>query len=140
MKTSEAYPGNFLKAADLNGQNVTVTIQAVTLEELGQGRDAESKLILAFAGKDKKLICNKTNCRTIEKLYGDETDEWIGKKITIGPREVEFQGDMVWAIRVSLTKPGAPAAAKPATKPIRPEPGAAAEQEGRLPEDENVPF
>lgn len=138
MKLNEAYPGNFLKAADLNGQSVTVTIQSVTLEELGKGRDAESKLIIAFAGKDKKLICNKTNARTIEKLYGDETDNWVGKRITIAPREVEFQGDMVWAIRVSLQNPGAPQApAKPTTRQqSRPAPRPELEPE----HDPDVPF
>jgi len=107
MKLNEAFPSNFLKAADLNGQSVTVTIETVTLEELGQGRDKEQKLCISFRGKEKKLICNKTNAGTISKMYGDDTDAWIGQRITIAPREVEFQGDMVWAIRVSLAKPAA---------------------------------
>lgn len=115
MKLNEAFPSNYLKAADLNGHNVTVTIVSVELVELGQGRDKETKLLIAFRGKDKQLVCNKTNANTIAKLYGDDTDSWIGQKITIGPREVEFQGDMVQAIRVSIQKPaGAPAAVKPA--------------------------
>lgn len=105
MKISEAFPSNFLKADDLNGKNVTVTIQDATLEEIGQGHNKERKLILAFHGKEKKLVLNKTNAGTIAKLYGDDTEGWIGQKITICPREVEFQGEMVLAIRVSLQKP-----------------------------------
>jgi len=140
MKTSIAFPSNYLKAEDLNGKEVTVTIDNVELVELGQGRDKESKLLITFVGKTKGLLVNKTNARTIEKLYGDETDEWIGKRIIIGPKEVEFGAEMVWAIRVSLKAPGKPAAA-PAKSAPKPEPGPAAEQEGRVPyEDESVPF
>lgn len=113
MKLSQAFPSNFLKAEDLGGKSVTLTIQSVEMEEMGQGRDKENKLVIQFAKTDKKLICNKTNAKTIEKLYGDDTDAWVGQRITISPREVEFQGNMVWAIRVSLTKP---VAAVPITK------------------------
>ena len=120
MKLNEAFPSNFLKAADLNGQSVTVTIDNVTSEELGQGRDKEQKLCIAFRGKEKKLICNKTNAGTIAKIYGDDTDAWIGQRITIAPREVEFQGAMVWAIRVSLAKPGTPAPAPTTARAAQP--------------------
>ena len=106
MKTSQAFPSDYLKASDLNGKEVKVRIESVELVDMGQGRDKESKLLIKFAGKQKGLVCNKTNAGTIEKLYGDETNNWIGKEITLAPREVEFQGEMVWAIRVSLQKPG----------------------------------
>lgn len=147
MKLSQAFPSNYITAADLNGHDVTVTISKVAMERLGQGREAEDKLLINFVGKEKGLICNKTNAKTIAKLWGDDTDSWIGKPITIGPREVEFQGDMVWAIRVSLKTPQqAPVATthgilgKPANRPAaEPERSHAAEQaieEG----DVEVPF
>jgi len=120
MKLSDAFQSNFLKASDLAGKTVTVTIESVDMEELGKGRDKEAKLIIGFVGKAKKLVCNKTNAGTIAKLYGDETDNWLGKPITIAAREVEFQGDMVWAIRVSLQKPGTfKQAAAPAPAPAQ---------------------
>ena len=141
MKLSEAFPSSFIKADDLNGKSVTVEISAVELTELGQGRDKETKLLVSFKGKEKKMVCNKTNASTISELYGSETDGWIGQKITMMPREVEFQGKMVMAIRVSIVKPGAPAAkpaafAKPA--PIR----AANENEaqGQEGKSDDVPF
>lgn len=105
MNINEAFPSDYLKADDLKGANVTVTIADVSIEEIGQGQQKERKLVLAFVGKKKRLVCNKTNANTIGKLYGTETDAWHGKSITLSPREVEFQGDMVWAIRVSLQKP-----------------------------------
>lgn len=135
MKVSQAFPSNFLKADDLNGQAVTVTISSVDLEEIGQGRDKEEKLVLKFQGKNKGMICNKTNANTIAKLHGDDTDQWIGQRITIAPREVEFQGDMVLAIRVSLQKP-APMSSAP--RPAAPVP--APEPQPAQPDPDEPPF
>jgi hypothetical protein len=132
MKLSEAFPSNFLKADDLNGKPVTLTISNVEMESLGQGKDKESKLIVQFKGTEKKLVCNKTNANTIGKLYGDDTDAWLGQRITIKPMEVEFQGEMKLAIRVSLTKP-APAAAAPVKAAV------VAEDEPPFPTDEECP-
>lgn len=139
MKLNEAFPSNFITSADLNGKDVVVVIEEVKMERIGQGRDAEDKLLLTFRGKKKGLITNKTNAKTIGKLYGDDTDDWIGKAITIGPREVEFQGDMVWAIRVSLR---APASAAPAAQPAAtPPPSTPCDETGApVPEEDSTPF
>jgi len=106
MKIGEAFPSSFLKVDDLQGRDVTVTIASVELETIGKD-DKEQKLVLGLLGKTKKLVCNKTNAKTIAGLHGEETDEWVGKQIILSPREVEFQGKMVMAIRVSLKRPGA---------------------------------
>jgi len=143
VNLNEAYPSRYITADDLNGQDVTVTISAVNLEEIGQGRDKERKLVISLAGKQKQFVCNKTNATTISKVLGStETEDWVGKRITIGPREVEFQGSMVWALRVSLKAPAAAGVKPAATRPApRPEPGPVQGQEGRLPdEDTSVPF
>src|SRR5688572_12755058 len=120
MKVSQAFPSNYLKADDLQGRDVHVWIKSVTMEDIGQGNEKASKLVLHFNGKDKGMVCNKTNANTITKLYGDDTDAWIGKAITLCAREVEFQGEMVLAIRVSLKAPptGQQTAAKPAPAPV----------------------
>jgi hypothetical protein len=103
MHVSQAFPNRFLKASDLNG-NVTVTIKSAELEEIGF--DQERKLVLSFAGTNKAMVLNKTNASTIAKLYGEETDDWSGKRITLCAREVEFQGSMTSALRVLAQKPG----------------------------------
>lgn len=118
MKLNEAYPSKYLTAEDLDGRDITVTIEDVTLENMGQGQKKENKLMITMVGKKKAFICNKTNANTIAKILGsDDTDDWIGKKIIIGPREVEFQGEMVMSIRVSLKKPTSTQATKPPPEP-----------------------
>ena len=116
-KISDAFPSKYLVAADLNGNNVTVVISRASIEEIGQGQDKDRKIVLSFVDKNKKFVCNKTNAKTIAGLHGDDTDDWLGKRITLCPREVEFQGEMVLAIRVSLQRPSDPGVEeKPAAK------------------------
>ena len=125
MNINEAYPSQWLTVDDLKQREVTVVIDSCKLEEIGQGQNKERKLVISLVGKQKKFVCNKTNAKTIAGMYGEETEAWQGQRIILAPREVEFQGDMVWAIRVSLKKPApltaahAPAAvvAKPASPP-----------------------
>jgi hypothetical protein len=105
MKLSDAFPSNFLKAEDLQGKSVVVVINEIEFDTIGKDSKEGKKLILSFKGKEKKMVCNKTNAKTLEKLYGDDTDDWIGRPIKLVSREVEFQGDVVWALRVSLEKP-----------------------------------
>lgn len=103
MKIGSAFPNKYLKAADLNGNAVTVTINAVKVEDIG--RDKDEKPVLYFKGKDKGLVLNKTNSRTIQKIAGtDETDEWRGVEIVLYPTETEFSGEMVDCIRVRAPK------------------------------------
>jgi len=129
---NDAFPSDFLKVEDLQGKNVTVTIASAKIDEIGQGQNRERKIIVSLAGKTKKLVCNKTNAKVIAGLYGEEITAWAGQRITLCPREVEFQGSMVWAIRVSLQKPAAPAGnvAPPPPPPVAAPTGA----------DEDVPF
>lgn len=108
MKTSDAFPSNFLKASDLQGRAVRVVIEAVTMEKIGDDR----KPVLHFVGKDKTLVLNKTNSNRIEEATGtDEMDDWQGWTITLYACKVDFQGKRVDAIRVD-DRPGASVAPK----------------------------
>lgn len=115
---NEAFPSNYLKASDLNGQQPTVTIDRVAFE--GVGREKELKPVLYFAGKEKGMVLNKTNAKNIANLIGSfETDEWVGFRIRLYATHVEFQGETVEAIRIKA----APAnGAQRATPPPPPAP------------------
>ncbi len=113
---NDAFPSDFLKVEDLQGRNATVTIASAKIDEIGQGSNRERKIIIGLLGKTKKLVCNKTNAKVIAGLYGDQLEGWVGQRITLCPREVEYQGSMVMAIRVSLQAPP-PQTAAPAPKP-----------------------
>lgn len=90
----------FLGAPHLDGET-TLTIGEVDLEEM---RDKTVKMCLHW--KEPKVLpwlLNKTNIKRIAKLYGDDTDEWVGKKVTIyNDPDVEFMGEIVGGLRVRL--------------------------------------
>ena len=92
--------GEYLKAADLQGKNVNLTVSHVDFKEVEQGK---TKPIVHFNGTDKKLVCNKTNAMLIAEMHGPETEGWAGKQITLYPTKVDFQGKLVDAIRVQAS-------------------------------------
>ena len=97
MKIGSAFPSDYLKAADLQGRAVKVTIGGLTHEEIGDS----AKPVLHFVGKDRGLVLNKTNANMIAEVLGsDETDDWEGKTITLYATKVDYQGRRVDAIRV----------------------------------------
>jgi hypothetical protein len=102
MKIGTAFKSSTLKAADIAGQRVVVTIDKVTIEEVGQGDDKEEKPILHFVGKEKGLVLNKTNANTIIEILGtDETNEWKGHRIVLYPDKTDFNGQRVNCIRIA---------------------------------------
>ena len=108
MHVSLMFPNRYLAAADLRGKDVTLTISALKQEELQCSNGSkESKWIVYFKemerrkGDDQKcLVVNKTNATTIAKVYGPETDNWIGKPITLYPTTTRFGRDTVDCIRI----------------------------------------
>ena len=69
MAASES---KYLKSADLQGQAVTVTIRDYTQDELEeQDGSKKQKWVIHFVGKDKGLVLNQTNARTLGDLFED---------------------------------------------------------------------
>lgn len=105
MNINDAFPGTYLKADDLKGQEVTVSIDRVAMEDIG----GEHKPVLYFQGKDRGMVLNKTNSTNIASMYGPETDAWTGKRVTLFTAHVDFQGKTVPAIRIKPSNAGQPA-------------------------------
>jgi hypothetical protein len=102
MKLSEAFPSRYLAAEDIEDDDRTLTITDARAEVMGEGIKAQNKIILSFKEERKELVCNKTNANTISKIHGDDTDDWIGKQITLYATEVEYGGETMLGIRVRL--------------------------------------
>lgn len=96
MNINEAFPSKYLKAADLQGRQVTVKMARAEYEMIGD----DKKLILYFQGKEKGMVLNKTNANNIAFIYGQDTDDWAGCEITLFEAMVDFQGKTVPAIRI----------------------------------------
>jgi hypothetical protein len=125
MRVDEVFPSRFLKAADLAGKPVLVTIKAVNVQEFDA--DENDKLLLTFQEAVKPFIANKTNALVLAGFLGDETDQWAGHRIVLFQTEVNFGGRLVPAIRCRAPKVKQP----PPTLP--PPPAVAAGEEDDVP-------
>ena len=98
-----------LHAADLQGRDVTVTIERVAQGEYPDLEDSKKKILkpdVFFKGKSKPLGLNSTNARQISKLLGSpKTEEWIGRAITLYPTTTRAFGEEHECIRVKNRLP-----------------------------------
>jgi len=99
MDINQAFPSKYLKAADLQGKTLKVVIEDVSRIEEGEG-DLKGKFALNMVGKEKQMVLNKTNAMVIAGVFGPETDGWRGKELVLFSEKVQFQGQMVDALRV----------------------------------------
>lgn len=79
---------------------VKVIIAGASLIDL----DNEQKVVLHFKGKNKGLVCNKTNLRILAASFADsETDHWLGKEIIIyNDPSVMYAGKVAGGVRVKV--------------------------------------
>lgn len=99
-KIKMMYPGEYLEAEDLKGQTVIVTIVDIQGKELEFEKGKKRAFLLTFAGKKKALLLNKTNAWLIAEMFGENPNEWRGKRISIWPTTTRFGPDTVDCIRV----------------------------------------
>lgn len=107
------FPGRFIKSADLQGKDVTLTIKSVKAEEI----DDKMKAVIAFENTKKQMVMNRTNAEAIKLCFGRELDNWVGKRITIYPAAMKdpFGDGEITALRVR----GSPDITKPASAEVK---------------------
>lgn len=104
MNYRSMFPKQYLAAEDLDGREVTLTIAKLEREKVKTDSGTEQKWTIHFQEMldrvkrdpnaiNKRLIANITQARMIAKLYGNETDNWIGERITIYPTTCNAFGD-----------------------------------------------
>jgi hypothetical protein len=88
-------------------KDAIVTIESVSGGTLGTGAAKTRKPIVTLQGKALKLALNKTNAKTIAKLYGPDIDAWVGKRIAlyVGETRDPDGGGQIACIRIRPSKP-----------------------------------
>jgi hypothetical protein len=137
MDVRKLYDKEYLYAYDLEGKEVTVTIERVKGGTLvGTGGKSNKKPIVHFKGASKGLALNITNARVIAQLYGGfDSEKWIGKRITLYPTTTTFGSQTVDCIRIRNSVPKGKGeairddVAPPAKSPIDALPDNAGEQQ-----------
>ena len=85
MNIDKLFPSRYLKAPDLNSENVIGTVSRFAVEtvrDVQSGKD-EEQAVVHFEEIEKGLILNRTNAESIAALHGRETEVWLGKRITL---------------------------------------------------------
>ena len=137
MNANEMFPSKYLKAADIGESKPIVTIEKVIKEEVGQGDQKDVRPVIYFSGKEKGVVCNKTNWNTLINLFGYETDDWTGKKVRLMVQEVAFQGKMTPALRFSSMPVTQDGPVKAPSKPAKTQEEIEADMELA---EEDIPF
>ena len=106
----------YLGAYALVGKKeLVLTIKDIKQElVIGNAGKKENCIVAYFSEPEKPMILNRTNCKTITKIYDTPIIEnWIGKKITIFASTTSLMGETVECLRI---RPYPPVADKPAPK------------------------
>jgi hypothetical protein len=98
---NDIFPSKYLKAADLKGVPIVLTVTEAPRETLKyQGRE-EDKIVLHFEGTKKQLPLNLTNFDAMIDATGEaDTDDWAGCRIEVYPTTTEMKGKIVDCIRI----------------------------------------
>lgn len=103
MHADLLHPSRFLKSAEFKGEDVTLTIADVVLEELErEDNSKEMKGIVSFKESPKLLVLNRTNSDCLKAMFGPETEIWKGKRVTFFPSPMvnPFTKENISAIRL----------------------------------------
>jgi hypothetical protein len=107
MKRNEIFePGKYVKNHELGGEPRVRFIRYVGQEWLKDWKTGgqTKKGVLYFEDDDLgALILNAGHWDVLAVLYGEESDDWIGKPIELFPTEVEVDGKTYQVVR--LRKP-----------------------------------
>lgn len=113
------YNYDYLGSYSLPGGNEVTLTMASTRKEFITGTSGKKEEAFVCRFKEthdwvKPMILNKTNCKTIEKMYGTPyIEDWVGKQITIYIQKgVKAFGDVVDALRIRKEKPKPPVLTK----------------------------
>lgn len=83
-----------------------VTIIKTGKEEVTSEQGKKEICFVAyFQNEPKPMILNKTNCKTLAKLYTPMIENWNGKQIYLISQKVKAFGEVVDALRIKMIIP-----------------------------------
>lgn len=114
MSMSVLFPSAFVAAADLRGEQKTITITGVARDSVAMtGGKKEPCTVLTIARTPKKMICNRTNGYALALLLSPDLSapsgrDWIGKRVTLcGDIDVKGREEIA-AIRIASSPDATP--------------------------------
>ena len=96
-------PTLWLASEDIMGVcPVTVTVEGCFLHKGAEfdGGRKEDVYAMKFTGKEKQLVMNSTNRRTMVDMFGVNVNDWEGKSIELTVVDCKMLGKNVKGIRI----------------------------------------
>jgi len=106
MPTAKDYfktESKYFRASDFS-KEIICTVESVdSCEFKNDDGSAAVKPVLHFQDMPQALVLNKTNFTALSLMFGEDTNDWIGAKVSLYPSRVDFKGKVMPTIKVKRT-------------------------------------
>jgi hypothetical protein len=94
---------DWLKGSDIGeGNRLTVTIEKAYDHTFPSGDESS---VLEFLELDQKLSLNKGRLTKMVDLFGDDSDEWLGRQVILYAVDVTYQGKTTLGVAIAAAMP-----------------------------------
>jgi len=80
---ADLYPSRFIKPDHLLKGPRTYTIKSYHIEVLETEKGPQKKVIVSFHETSMEWVCPTVNGVCLRAMFGDDLDDWIGKRVTL---------------------------------------------------------
>lgn len=110
------FKGDYISAVELGDKTPTLTVKGVDIAKLeGEDGRVRDRGVVRFAETDRGWVLCKTNAICLAAMFGNDTQEWTGKRVTLYGTEVQVGKGTAPGIRVK----GSPDIAGPVDASIK---------------------
>jgi len=86
LSFDQLFPGRFIKAGEMHGKPVTLTLKSIYLDDLEkEDGTTKAQAVATFVEIKREWAVNRTNASALRAMWGDDTDAWLGKRVTLFP-------------------------------------------------------
>ena len=82
MNLNDMFPSNYRTKDDFPNPRV-LPMSKITRKEVWRKNGKQMATVLHFEGNVKPMVLNKTNAIVIARIYGNDTNLWINKRIEV---------------------------------------------------------
>jgi hypothetical protein len=103
MHYRELYISTHLQATEFNGRVPTFTIARIEVSQLPSLRvegAEETKGVIFFREITRGWVMNRTNVECLKEMFGKETNDWLGKRVTLRAEDVQVGKRKDMGIRI----------------------------------------
>lgn len=95
---------NFANLERMKGKVIVGTIERVEIDDKGYKGNGKQRFIIDLDSTEMRFNLNLESCIALGSEYGDDTDDWVGKKVRCFVGQVAFGKGKVPGILVNPEK------------------------------------